>query len=144
MTKKIDDKQKLCFDSTELDAACTQKYIKGNFLPTILCFNEYPDTPSLEKCVERSIDCSEEAAGVTLNIKKCADSNEGQNLMKKARKALPMLRVLSKIRMSLKHFQAPNGFINKKATLFNKAPKEQLCGLKSLKSQEACQPCRRS
>ncbi|UMM14347.1 hypothetical protein L5515_002185 [Caenorhabditis briggsae] len=124
--------RKLCFDSTELDAACTQKYIKGNFLPTILCFNEYPDTPSLEKCVERSIDCSEEAAGVTLNIKKCAHSNEGQNLMKKARKALPMLN------------KTPNGFINKKATLFNKAPKEQLCGLKSLKSQEACQPCRRS
>ncbi|CAO4370493.1 unnamed protein product [Caenorhabditis nigoni] len=106
--------------------------IKGNFLPTILCFNEYPDTPSLEDCVERSIDCSEEAAEVTSNIKKCVESNEGQNLMKKARKAMPMLN------------KTPNGFVNKKATLFNKAPKEQLCGLKSLKSQEACRPHRRS
>ncbi|PIC53139.1 hypothetical protein B9Z55_002966 [Caenorhabditis nigoni] len=123
---------KLCSDSTELNVACTQKYIKGNFLPTILCFNEYPDTPTLEECVGRSIDCSEEAAEITSNIKKCVESNEGQNLMKKARKALPIAN------------RTPNGFINKKAALFNKAPKEQLCGLKSLKSQEACQPCRRS
>ncbi|CAP37145.1 Protein CBG20012 [Caenorhabditis briggsae] len=103
-----------------------QVCIKGNFLPTILCFNEYPDTPSLEKCVERSIDCSEEAARVTSNIKNSVESNEGQNLMKKARKAFPIhLTELSKRKL-------------------NKAPKEQLCGLKSLKSQEACQPCRRS
>ncbi|CAO4366136.1 unnamed protein product [Caenorhabditis nigoni] len=108
------------FQISELNAACTQKYMKGNFLPTILCFNEYPDARRF--------------------IKKCVESNEGQNLMKNARKALPIAN------------RTPNGFImiiilinyQQESHTFNKAPKEQLCGLKSLKSQEACQPFRHS
>uniref|UniRef100_A0A1I7UF82 C-type lectin domain-containing protein n=1 Tax=Caenorhabditis tropicalis TaxID=1561998 RepID=A0A1I7UF82_9PELO len=124
-------------DTWEADIACTQKYIEGNFLPTILCYTQSGYSwgeITREECIDKSVPCSEntekDVKKIAKKIQKCVEGEEGVKLVKKAKKQLPK-----------KTNRITNGFINEKKTLFNKPPKEMLCGLTYLKSYDACQPC---